>query len=101
MESKKVLQQIKDIVLSSMASQDVQIYLFGSWARGEQKQSSDVDIAIESKENIASSICSLREKLEESNIPYRIDLVDMQFASKILLQKIRQEGILWKRYKNA
>ena len=23
------------------------------------------------------------------------------FASKILLKKIRQEGILWKKYKNA
>lgn len=57
MKSQKALEQIKDLVLSSMASQDVQIYLFGSWARGEQKQSSDVDIAIESKENIASSIC--------------------------------------------
>lgn len=33
--------------------------------------------------------------------PYRVDLVDMQFASKILLKKIRQEGILWKKYKNA
>ncbi len=101
MESRKVLQQIKDLVLSSMASQDVQIYLFGSWARGEQKQSSDVDIAIEGKENMTSSICMLREKLEESNVPYRVDLVDMQFASKILLKKIRQEGILWKKYKNA
>ena len=101
MKSQKTLEQIKDLVLSSMASQDVQIYLFGSWARGEQKQSSDVDIAIESKENIASSICSLREKLEESSIPYRIDLVDMQFAGKVLLQKIHQEGILWKKYKNA
>lgn len=50
---------------------------------------------------MTSSICMLREKLEESNVPYRVDLVDMQFASKILLKKIRQEGILWKKYKNA
>ena len=29
MESQKALEQIKDLVLSSMASLDVQIYLFG------------------------------------------------------------------------
>lgn len=50
---------------------------------------------------MASSICMLREKMEESNVPYRVDLVDMQFASKILLKKICQEGILWKKCKNA
>lgn len=38
MESQKGLQQIKDLVLSSMASQDVQIYLFGSWARANRNK---------------------------------------------------------------
>lgn len=63
------IQRVKTIVLHHFSTQDVRIYLFGSWARREQKRSSDIDIAVEGKSDISYEITLLREKLEESTIP--------------------------------
>lgn len=94
------IQRVKTIVLHHFSTQDVRIYLFGSWARREQKRSSDIDIAVEGKSDISYEITLLREKLEESTIPQRVDVVDMHHAGKALCQRIRKEGILWKELQN-
>lgn len=39
-----LIQRVKAIVLQHFSTQNVRIYLFGSWARGEQKRSSDIEI---------------------------------------------------------
>lgn len=92
------VQQIKDIVLTCMAEEPVCIFLFGSWARGTMRHGSDVDIAVEYMEGASDllKIGELRERLEESTVPYRVDIVDMQRASETLVQEIRKEGIRWK-----
>jgi len=100
MDGTGTLQKTKDIVLKALGDQDVQIYLFGSWARHEQKKSSDIDIAIEGKVDISALVRNVREQLEDSTIPFRFDVVDMGFASEILKQRIRREGILWKKFRN-
>ena len=74
----------------------MRIYLFGSWARGGAKRSSDVDIAIESREDMSFLIGEFREALENSCIVYNVDVVDMNFAAESLCKKIREEGIVWK-----
>lgn len=95
-----LIQRVKAIVLQHFSAQDVRIYLFGSWARGEHKRSSDIDIAIEGNRDISYEITLLREKLEESTIPRRIDVVDMNHAGTVLCQRIRKEGIVWKELQN-
>ena len=95
-----LIQRVKAIVLQHFSTQNVRIYLFGSWARGEQKRSSDIDIAIEENKDISYEITLLREKLEESTIPRHIDVVDMHHAGKALCQRIRKEGIVWKELSN-
>lgn len=92
------LEKIRDIVLKNMENEPVDIYLFGSWARGSMRHSSDVDIAVDGKEtDVSAKISALREELEESTIPYRVDVVDMERASEVLCEEIRREGILWKK----
>ncbi len=100
MEGLGVLQKTKELVLKALDAQDVRVYLFGSWARHEQKRSSDIDIAIEGKKDISASVRKVREQLEESTIPFRFDVVDMSFASETLKQRIHKEGIVWKKFKN-
>ena len=85
-----------EFTLKFWQNQPVRIYLFGSWARGEAKRSSDVDIAIESKEDMSFLIGEFREALENSCIIYNVDVVDMNFAAESLCKKIREEGIVWK-----
>lgn len=88
--------EVKEFTRKFWQNQPVRIYLFGSWARGEAKRSSDVDIAIESREDMSFLIGEFREALENSCIIYNVDVVDMNFAAESLCKKIREEGIVWK-----
>ena len=68
--------KLKNFTLDFWQDNDVRIYLFGSWARGEARQSSDVDIAIESKSGVKIDsaleykVNEFREALENSDITY-------------------------------
>ena len=88
--------EVKEFTRKFWQNQPVRIYLFGSWARGEAKRSSDVDIAIESKDDMSFLIGEFREALENSCIIYNVAVVDMNFAAESLCKKIREEGIVWK-----
>ena len=93
----KYVERIKNLVLKELDGEPASVYLFGSWARGTQRHSSDVDVAIEYRgPSNGRKINALREALEESTIPYRVDVVDMQNASKALAREIRKDGIVWK-----
>ncbi len=72
----------------------VEIYLFGSRARGTHVEGSDIDIAILSEEDISDRIAILRAILEESNLPYKVDVVDLNRAL-YLKDRVMEEGIRW------
>ena len=72
------------------------IYLYGSRARGTQREFSDIDLAIDAgKSDKPLRLGEVRSILEATNIPYKIDLVDLNFASPALKNAILQEGVLW------
>lgn len=68
---------------------DTHIYLFGSRARGDHRDNSDYDIAIESSQN-----SKIKTTVEESNIPYKIDIVELSKAP-YLKKIIQKEAIRW------
>ena len=88
--------RLQRLVLSLMREEPADIFLFGSWARGEQRQGSDVDLAVAYRgpSNVLK-LAELREALEESTIPCNVDVVDMQQASDALRAQIRKDGIKW------
>lgn len=93
----KYLEKIRQTVLEFMKDEPAKIYLFGSWSRGEQRKNSDVDIAIEYFEKYnRKKIIDLREILEESSIPYRVDITDLKFSSEKLYEEIKRGGLIWK-----
>ena len=93
----QILDMVRKVVLAEVGDEPVKVYLFGSWARGEERTSSDIDIAVESMEGAClDNWAHLRETLEESAIPYRIDIVNLAEAADELVKKVRKEGILWK-----
>ena len=95
MKREAVLQQVKAVVEPVIEQADVRVYLFGSWARGEERVTSDIDLAIEG-EDVSRLAMQVREALEESDIPYRVDVVNLMEASPALIANVRKEGILWK-----
>jgi len=97
----RILEELKLILNEELAKENVRVYLFGSWARQEEKQSSDIDIAIESYSPLSPFTWNqLIEQIEESTIPYKVDVVDMHHAERALVQQVKEEGILWKNYRN-
>ena len=91
-----VLKRLKDLLLQTINDENVKIYLFGSWARGTNKNSSDIDIGIWHPSSPGPEFfVHLRDLLEESTIPYRVDLVDLVHADPALRSRAQKEGILW------
>ena len=96
-ERQQILDRVKAIVLREMQAESVKIYLFGSWARGEERRSSDIDLAVKAHKGGAfEKAVRLREVLEESEIPYRVDVVDLAEAAPALEDNVMKEGVLWK-----
>lgn len=70
--------------------------LFGSRARGDARQWSDIDLAIESENDLPPEILSaLREAFEDSNILLNVDVVDLRDASAAIRSAVLREGVPW------
>ena len=93
-----ILTKVRRMVIKHLAGTPAKAYLFGSWARSEERRTSDIDIAIEFESHSDTNhrtLMQLRHALEESTIPYRIDVVDLHEADTHIIDKVRGEGILW------
>lgn len=73
-----------------------EIIIFGSRAREDYREYSDIDIAI--KGNLSKlEIALIREHLEESKIPYVTDVVEYEkIVDKAFKDTIDREGIVIK-----
>lgn len=92
-----ILEQVKEVVKLTLQGLSVKVYLFGSWARKEERTSSDIDIAIWYDETLPlGTFAKLRLALEESLVPYHVDIVDLVKADSIIVKKVQKEGVLWK-----
>ena len=92
----KILEKLKTLLFGAINKSNIQIYLFGSWARESNRSSSDIDIAIWYPDSPGPEFfTNLRDLLEESSIPYRVDIVDLVHADPTLIEKVQKEGILW------
>ncbi len=94
----ELLTAVRQVVLAHLAGLPLRVYLFGSWARGEETQASDIDLAVELLGPVPpGTLARLREALEEAPFPYRVEVVNLEEASDALTQKVRQEGLPWLR----
>ena len=90
------LAETKRIVMSMLKNHPVSIYLFGSRAIGKGTKYSDIDVAILPRSHLPVGLMSdIRETIENSNILYKVDLVDLSEVSDSFKQKVLSEGKLW------
>jgi predicted nucleotidyltransferase len=88
------LEDLKRFLRKFFRNEAVEVYLFGSRARGNASEFSDVDIAVFSEKDISDKLALLMEILEESNLPFKIDLVDLKKAP-YLKEVVKREGKRW------
>jgi len=96
MTSSANLVQVRQIILQHLKDYSVQLYLFGSHARGTARSTSDIDVGILPKAPLPIGILAeLREALFESIIPVSVDLVDLSYTDEDFKQQILKEAIVW------
>lgn len=75
----------------------VKVYLFGSRAKGKEHRLSDVDLALLPTQPLPLGfIANLKEKIEESTVPYSVDIIDLSQVDDAFREKILTESIEWK-----
>ncbi len=90
----KTIEDLRQFLEKFFEEEDVKIYLFGSRAEGKNTPYSDIDLAFESDKDISKKLSQLRYILEESNLPYKVDIVDLKKAP-YLKQVIKEKGKRW------
>ncbi|MBI4229499.1 MAG: nucleotidyltransferase domain-containing protein [Planctomycetes bacterium] len=90
------LPEVRRIVLDALRGHDADVFLFGSWARGTPSRTSDIDVAILPRGALPREILSLlRERLEESHVPQRVEIVNLAEGSDALRERVLLEGRRW------
>ena len=75
-------QFILNTVVQPLARQGATIWCYGSRARGDHKPFSDLDLMVESDDDLSSEIGRIRQELENSNFPFKVEIVPLrEFAS--------------------
>jgi uncharacterized protein len=93
----RAIEELRRMVLDALGGHDAAVWLFGSCARGDVRQHSDIDIAILPRDELPLGFFGeLQADIEESTIPYDVDLVDLSYADHALLDEVRREGVPWR-----
>nr|WP_238336626.1 nucleotidyltransferase domain-containing protein [Vibrio sp. S12_S33] len=83
---------MNDAVLSNPLVE--RAWVFGSRALGTFKESSDIDIALEGKALTLNEIALMLDTLDQSSLPYKVDLlIKHKITSPELLAHIEQHGL--------
>lgn len=91
-----MLARVREIVLDRLVGRGVDVYLFGSFARGDEKHYSDIDVALDAQEPLPASLrLAISDALENSTIPRRVEIVDLSTCSVEMRETVRRDGIRW------
>jgi len=92
------IEMIKEVVLAGLSDEDVSIALFGSMVNKKIHRASDVDVAIVPRDGWERrKLVLLRERLENLNIPYNVELVDFSSVSGKFREVALQNVIWWRK----
>ena len=92
---------VKQIVLKHIPKDNFAVFLFGSRAVGNAKPLSDIDIGILGSEPLPTIIkVDLESDLEESIVPYKIDLIDFYQVDKDFKKEALNTIQIWNYPKN-
>lgn len=95
MKTRIAEKEIKNILQKFIDFKKSKVFIFGSRAKGKARKFSDYDIGVISRKPLNfKKISLIKGELEESDLPYRVDVVDFATVSKkfksIALAKIKK-----------
>ena len=90
------IQVVRGLVVDKLKGIPCRVYLIGSCARGDTTRYSDIDIAVETLQRAPDTLISdIRIMLEQSDIPFFVDVLDFSRLDKRFRDQIEKEGVLW------
>ena len=93
----KYLERLKKVTIDALKGEEVKIILFGSRARQDNHATSDVDIGLLPRGKVdGKKMILLREKLDDLNIPYKVEIVDFSQSSAEFKKEAMRGAIVWK-----
>lgn len=93
---------VKEIVLKRVPLDDYTVFLFGSRAAGNNHLMSDIDVGIWGENPLSVTIkLGLEEELEESIVPFKIDLIDFHQVSDEFKHYALEKIDIWNSNKNS
>lgn len=93
----RYLRKLKKLVLSFLSGEDVKVVVFGSRARKDYCCTSDVDIGLIPHRRLnKKKLTHLKEKIEDLNIPYKVEIVDFSHTSESFKKEALKEVVVWR-----
>jgi len=73
---------------------DTEAWAYGSRAKGTARPASDLDMVVFAKPEQARAVSNLRESLEESSLPFRVDLFVWNELPESFREHIEREHVV-------
>jgi len=87
---KEHLAEVQSILRSYVP--DSKVYVFGSRATGKAGRFSDLDLVVEGKTELGLlAMAELKDAFRESNLPFRVDVLDWLSISDAFRKRIKHE----------
>lgn len=87
---------LERFLIRPLKAEGVMIWIFGSRARGDHKRFSDIDVLYAVPDGVdlrPGLISEIKEALEESNLPYKVDLVHEPELAESYRASVRKDRI--------
>lgn len=88
---KKYLDFVKQTIANYL--RDYGLYIFGSRAKNNAKEYSDIDLAIDSVELTPEIKSKIEAFFEASTLPYEVDIIDLNNITENFKQLIKEDLI--------
>ena len=76
-------------IIKNNVSNKVRVFFFGSRMDGTSSKSSDLDVLLHGNSPIElGQISIIKEQLEQSNLPFKVDVLDYHRCSEQMLKNI-------------
>jgi predicted nucleotidyltransferase len=92
----RAMRVVRQLITDKLRDIPSRVYLMGSCARGDNSRYSDIDIAIETLQSAPKTLISdIRDLLEQSDVPFLVDIFDFSQLEERYQKEIKKEGVLW------
>jgi len=81
------------LLLEPLKEAHCKVYIFGSRARGDHRRFSDLDVLVECPGDMAGLLSQVRDDLEQSELPIKVDLVEARYLADSYRENVKRDRV--------